>query len=118
MRLLTLALLACTAIPAQAQRTYWKATIARLSTGSYPHTHVVLDSVIVDYVRAEADSDYHIRLRDPLDTIPEHFVVAECIPALPCRHPKVGERISIWGIMRYDAEHGWAEIHPVERIRP
>lgn len=116
--LLALALLVLASPPARAQRTYWHASVATLAAGRYPHTHVELDSVLVDYTRVEADSDFHMRLRDRGDTIPEHFVVAECIPELPCRHPKVGDIVSVRGIMRYDAEHGWAEIHPVEWQRP
>lgn len=118
MRFLILVLLLAIAAPLHAQRTYWHATIAQLAAGGYPHTHAELDSVVVDYVRAEADSDYHIRLRDPRDTIPSHFVVAECIPSLPCRHPKLGQIISVRGIYRIDAEHLWSELHPVEWISP
>jgi hypothetical protein len=98
-----------------AQRTYWRATIAQLASGTYPHTHVVVDSAVVDYTRMEGDSDFHIRLRDPRDTMPEDFIVAECIPKLPCRHPKLGELVTVYGIYRRDAEHGWFEIHPVEK---
>jgi hypothetical protein len=115
---LALVLLACAAPQVFAQRTYWHATIAQLAAGGYPHTHAELDSVVVDYVHAEADSDFHIRLRDPKDTVPSHFVVAECVPELPCRHPKLGETISVRGITRRDAEHGWAEIHAVEWMSP
>ena len=109
-------LLLVLATPAAAQRTYWHGTIAQLAAGTFPHTHVTVDSAIVDYTKAEADSDYHIRLRDPNDTMPDHFVVAECIPKLPCQHPRVGRLVTVWGIYRRDAEHGWFEIHPVERI--
>lgn len=103
--------------PAFAQRTYWHATVAKLATGHFAHTHAELDSVLVTYTRVEADSDYHIQLRDPKDTVASHFVVAECIPELPCRHPRVGAIVSVRGITRKDAEHGWYELHPVEWLR-
>lgn len=116
--LIALALLAALGSPLAAQRTYWHATVAQLASGTFPHTHVELDSVVVDYKAAEADSDFHIRLRDPRDTMPSHFIVAECIPLIPCRHPRLGETISVWGIYRKDSEHLWAEVHPVEKLAP
>ena len=114
--LILVAIATALAAPAHAQRTYWRGTVAKLATNAFPHTHVELDSVVVDYVRTESDSDYHIRLRDPRDTVATHFVVAECIPLVPCPHPRVGDTITVRGIQRRDAEHGWAEVHPVELL--
>jgi hypothetical protein len=110
--------LAARPVVSAAQRTYWKTTVAQVAAGTVKHTHLELDSVVVDYTRAETDSDFHIRVRAQGDTVPEHFVVAECIPKLPCRHPKLGEIISLKGILRQDSEHGWWEIHPVEVLWP
>lgn len=101
-----------------AQRTYWHATVAQLASGAFPHTHVELDSVVVTYKAIESDSDFHMRLRDPRDTVSSHFVIAECIPLMPCQHPKLGQVVNVRGISRKDAEHGWFEIHPIEAIVP
>jgi len=92
-------------------RFYWPVTITDLAHGRVKHTHVLVIGR-VGYVNAhEADGDLHIRLQSLHDTT---FVVAECIPKLPCRVPKVGEVVTIKGISRFDPEHGWWEIHPVE----
>jgi len=100
-------------------RTYWPTTVAKLSSGTFAHTHAELDSVLVVYVASETDGDYHMRLRDRGDTIAVHYIIAECIPELPCRHPKVGELIPwIRGITRRDNEHHWVELHPVEAMAP
>lgn len=118
MRRLMLALALCTATSALAQRTYWRATVAQIASGTDQHTHVRLENVRVVYATVESDSDFHMRLRDPKDAAPSHFVVAECIPAVPCRHPRVGETVSVRGILRRDMKHEWWEIHPVERLSP
>src|SRR6266699_735937 len=100
-------------------RPYWPVTVAQFASGTVKHTHVQLDGVEVVYTHLEDDGDFHMRLRDPRDTVASHFVVAECIPKLPCRHPKVGELLRfIRGISRYDAEHHWWEVHVVEEISP
>jgi hypothetical protein len=99
-------------------RTYWPVTVAQLASGSVKHTHVELDSVRVVYTALEQDGGFHMRLRDPRDTVATHFVVAEIIPELPLRHPRVGEVISVRGISRYDGEHHWFESHPTEWISP
>ena|SRR6266704_2797432 len=97
-----------------AARYYWPVTVAKLASGTNVHTHVELDSVVVAYVAVEGDSDFHERLRDRGDTL--HFVIGECIPALPCRHPHVGEVLPlVRGISRYDPEHHWWEVHPIEQ---
>ena len=100
-------------------RTYWPVTVAQLASGTFRHTHVQLDSVLVVYTAKEADGDFHMRLRDRGDTVASHYVIAECIPVLPCRHPRVGDIISwLRGIKRRDDEHGWIELHPVEAMSP
>jgi len=65
----------------------------------------------VKLVRHEQDGDLHIQL-----TGVTGFVVAECIPRMPCDPPVVGSVITVRGISRYDGEHHWFEIQPVEQI--
>lgn len=100
-------------------RTYWACTVGQLSTGACKHTHVELKNVRAEYVASESDGDQHIRLRQVGDTVTAHFIVAECIPLLPCRRVHVGDILtSVKGITRKDSEHGWMEVHPVEALQP
>jgi hypothetical protein len=92
-------------------RTYWKTPLDSLAVGHHTHTHAAVTGKVT-YVSAESDGDYHIRLTSPSG----RFIVAECIPQLPCPHPKVGQTITVKGITRWDPEHSWNEIHPVEMI--
>jgi hypothetical protein len=94
-----------------AVRTYYPVSIADLAAGRNSHTHIRVTGKVV-LVKHEADGDLHIRLSDG-----KHFIVAECIPKLPCAEPKVGRAITVEGIYRRDVKHGnWAECHPVERL--
>jgi hypothetical protein len=62
-------------------------------------------------VRAEDDGDRHIKIRN--DTT-GRFIIAECIPLLPCARPDTGRVVIVRGISRQDPEHLWWEVHPVE----
>lgn len=82
------------------------------------HTHVQVAGRVTISQR-EADGDWHIRINDA-----QGFAVAECIPELPCAHPKVGQCVTVRGISRIDGEHkypgtqvGWPEVHPVESLK-
>ena len=110
--------LAARPVQLAAQRVYWKTSIARVVAKRFLHTHIELDSVTVVYTTIEADSDVHIRVRDQRDSHRADFMVAECIPKLPCKQPKVGDVISLRGIIRWDLVHRWWEIHPVEVLWP
>lgn len=78
----------------------------------------------VTYSKVEEDGDVHLRLCESPKVSgmdPKRCIVAECVPELPCKKPKVGACVIVKGITRYDAEtpgHHWWEIHPVEAIRP
>lgn len=80
-------------------------------------THVEVAG-FVTYARREEDGDLHLRLCDSprvWGMNRARCIVAECIPALPCRAPRPGSRVRVRGISRYDAERGhrWWEVHPV-----
>ena len=94
------------------QRTYWPISVDSLATGKVLRTHVEVTG-LVTLVRHESDGDMHIKLVGKTG-----FIVAECVPELPCRLPKVGERITVRGINRWDGEHKWAEVHVVEWMSP
>ena len=93
-------------------RTYWTVSVLTLASGANKHTHVAVTGRVA-YVAREADGDLHMRLAAPDDST--LFIVAECIPALPCAKPVKGTLITVYGISRKDSEHGWSEVHPVER---
>lgn len=96
---------------ADGNRTYWPVTIAQLASGKVKHTHVAVTGRVV-LVKHERDGDTHLRLRD--DSL--RFIVAECIPALRCPVPALGNVVTVQGISRYDGEHRWWEVHPVENL--
>jgi hypothetical protein len=93
-----------------AQRYFWPVSLDSLAIGHKLHTHVAVTGTVV-YTRREDDGDCHIKVVSPSGA----FIIAECIPALPCPFPRVGARITVYGISRRDPEHGWWEVHPVER---
>lgn len=96
------------------QRYYWPTPLDSLAIGHAKHTHVEVRGTVV-YARIEDDGDLHIRLADPWRTGTVYpFVIAECIPSMPCVKPAVGADIIVRGVSRHDPEHGWWEIHPVE----
>lgn len=88
-------------------RIYWPVAIADMPQNV--HTHVQVTGTVA-YVKQEGDGDTHIRLVDDA----KHFIVAECIPLIPCVAPKVGQKITVKGISRYDGKHKWYECNPVE----
>ncbi len=98
----------------QFSRTYWPTTVPQLASGTVRHTHVMVTGIVA-YTKLEDDGDVHIRLVGDSGAT---FIIAECIPKLLCRRPKNGERITVKGIQRFDAEHGWREVHPVEELSP
>lgn len=102
-----------------AERVYHQVTVASLAGGKVRQTHVEVEG-FVTYVRTEPDGDLHIRLCDSPKVQGmnrEHCIVAECIPALPCPAPSVGQKVAVHGISRWDREngHNWAEVHPIEK---
>lgn len=63
-------------------------------------------------VLPEKDGDTHIWLR-PDGTSKDRFAV-EITPQNPLPHPKVGDHIRAFGLLRYDHQHGFWEIHPCD----
>jgi hypothetical protein len=99
------------------QRGYWPVTIDSMAIGRAKHTHVEVRGQVV-YVRTQDDGDVHIKIANPWRLGTSYpFIIAECIPKLPCVRPRAGSDIIVRGISRKDPEHGWWEIHPVESWR-
>jgi hypothetical protein len=61
-------------------------------------------------VRARADGGWRIRLTDTGGAL----LAAEIRPTNPLRLPSPGLRIVLRGAIRYDDEHGWYAVDPVE----
>lgn len=74
------------------------------------HTHVEVTGRVT-LSKREGDGDWHMRLEDA-----KGFITAECIPEIPCPHPKVGQCVRVRGLSRFDDEHKWYEVHPVEKL--
>lgn len=90
-------------------RTYWRTPLDSLAIGHYHHSHAKVSGQVV-YVRKQDDGDVHIKVASTTGK----FIIAECIPSLPCSLPKAGQTVTLCGITRRDPEHGWYELHPVE----
>lgn len=94
---------------------------ALTAEGSQPRrTHVEVSGFLT-MAKKEGDGDWHLRICDSprvegMDR--KHCIVAEIIPAMPCRLPRIGNHVRIRGISRFDGEngHGWSEIHPIESL--
>ncbi len=94
-------------------RYYWPVTIHAIVSGSNKHTHVAVRAVVIRQYR-EADGDKHSWI---LDSATRDSMVVECIPKIPCPTLMTGATGVIYGITRFDAEHKWWEIHPVEDFK-
>lgn len=96
----------------QAGRLYWIVTVDDLARGRNFHTHVQITGRVA-LVKHEADGDTHIQISGSDSS---RWVVAECIPSLPCKLPRVGQIVTVKGISRFDGEHKFYEVHPVEEL--
>lgn len=90
-------------------RAYHPVPLPQLAQTKWTHVHVC---GTVTLAKHEADGDLHVRLSQG-----NTFIVAEIVPYHPLAAPKVGQRICVDGISRRDGDHGWYEVHPVERWR-
>ncbi|MBU6430884.1 MAG: hypothetical protein KGJ58_04155 [Patescibacteria group bacterium] len=62
---------------------------------------------VTEKVKAD-DGDWHINVRDSSGDV----LVVEFTPDYKTALPDIGSEIKVWGILRYDMEHRWWEIHP------
>lgn len=77
-----------------------------LTEGSW----VWLERASVQRVRHESDGDYHVEL-----AIPGGKLVTEETPPFADNldHPNAGDEVEAYGMVLFDATHGWWELHPV-----
>jgi hypothetical protein len=101
-------------------RTFPAVPLADLAAGKWLRPRATVEG-IVGRVTTEADGDVHIvLLEEPSKGKPGLLyarmvqrVICEIVPEFPLPAPKVGDRIRVRGIVRYDGWHKWYEIHPV-----
>ncbi len=90
---------------------YYDANLADFIVNGSQKTKISVEGV-VDKVAPQPDGDTHIIMRP--EYIPAGlYLVAEAIPEIPLSLPKEGDRIQLWGIVRFDTLHNWWELHPV-----
>jgi hypothetical protein len=79
------------------------------SLGLVVDTHVCVEGQVV-YRRIEADGDIHFKITDPAGNL----LTCEIDPQTPLPEPAYQQQIRVYGILRYDLDHDWFEIHPVD----
>jgi hypothetical protein len=91
------------------------------------NTHAAVTGYILDWqLNPNVDGDRHIVVCDSANFVitksgyapdVQHCIVAETVPYMPCtRIATFPYQATLYGIVRFDAEHNWWELHPVERI--
>jgi len=86
---------------------YPMVSIARITHGLFPGPRASAVGTVTAVVQSE-DSDVHINLADGQGNV----LVVEVAPEYPLAATHVGDYIRVWGVVRYDMEHRWWEIHP------
>jgi hypothetical protein len=86
---------------------YPSVSLDKIASGKWVRPRAKITGAVT-LVRVEDDGDVHIRLAEG-----SKFLVLEIIPELKIRPPKVGDTITAWGVVRWDGEHRWAELHPL-----
>jgi len=91
------------------------------------NTHASVTGYILDWqLHPNVDGDRHIVVCDSPNLVitksgyapdVQHCIVAETVPYMPCsRIATFPYKTTLYGIVRFDAEHDWWELHPVEKI--
>jgi hypothetical protein len=85
--------------------------------GENTEPHVVAEGVVSEVRVDPKDGDVKFRLVESLGA-PEPFVVCEVIGPYRVEAPRVGSRVRVFGVSRFDAKetHRWHEIHPVLKV--
>jgi hypothetical protein len=95
-------------------------TIAGMEHSTRPH--VVAEGFVSEVRINDEDGDLSFRLVES-PHVTEPFIVCEIIDPIRLEPPRVGSRVRVYGVSRYDnqANHNWYEVHPVlniEVVRP
>jgi hypothetical protein len=76
--------------------------------------HAVVEGVVSEVI-AESDGDHHLWVT--LDNS-KFRLACEIAPQNPLPVPAVNAHVRVYGILRYDFQHGWWELHPVDFLEP
>jgi hypothetical protein len=89
-------------------------TIADIKHNTEPH---IVAEGYVSEVRMDKDGDLTFKLVEDLRQL-QPFIVCEIIDSFRITPPKIGSRVRVYGVSRYDGKQGheWYEVHPVINI--
>jgi hypothetical protein len=73
-------------------------------------THIAVEGKVI-YRRLEDDGDIHFKIIDAAG----NTLTCEIDPLQPEGEPALYQQVRVYGILRYDMDHYWFEIHPVDR---
>lgn len=79
------------------------------SLGLVVDTHVCIEGQVI-YRRAEDDGDIHFKIADAAGNV----LTCEIDPQHPLPEPAYQQHVRVYGVTRFDMDHGWWEIHPVD----
>jgi len=79
--------------------------------------HVMAEGYVSEIRVNDEDGDLSFKLVEDLKS-PGPFIVCEIIDPIRLAPPKVGSRVRVYGVSRYDGQdnHQWYEVHPVLNI--
>ena len=79
--------------------------------------HVMAEGYVSEVRFNDEDGDLSFKLVEDLKS-PGPFIVCEIIDPIRLAPPKVGSRVRVYGVSRYDGQdnHNWYEVHPVLNI--
>ena len=79
--------------------------------------HVMAEGYVSEIRVNDEDGDLSFKLVEDLKS-PGPFIVCEIIDPIKLAAPKVGSRVRVYGVSRYDGQdnHQWYEVHPVLNI--
>ncbi len=96
------------AIKIPAEQLYPSVPFEKITSGQWGRPRAKITGNVT-LVKSEEDGDIHFRVENGTE-----FIVCEITPPLPLPRPKVGQKVVVWGIVRYDGQHKHWEIHPTE----
>jgi putative zinc finger protein len=96
-------------------REFQTVSISNIESNTKPH--IVAEGYVSQVGVNDEDGDFSFKIVDNLQQ-PEPFIVCEIIDPIRFAPPKVGSRVRVYGVSRYDSQrnHNWYEVHPVLNI--
>ena len=82
--------------------------IRDINNGKYFGPRASVIGTISD-VQRSFDGDWHLNITSRDGSV----LVGEVIPEYQLPMPMRGDKVRMWGVVRYDMEHRWWELHPV-----